>query len=90
MKININDQFAVRLTPNGYTSLIDQWTIRSSSGRVSQSGIDFVQNHHPERPDGTRAFCLHELMRYFGADMSMAATADELPFGTEIEWLGKS
>jgi len=90
MKININDQFAVRLTHSGYHRLCDSLDVRASNGKIVQTGDRTVQICYPERPDGTRAFCLHELMRYFGADMSMAATGDELPFGTEIEWLGKS
>jgi hypothetical protein len=90
MKININDQFAVRLTDSGYVRLCDQLHVHASNGKIVQTGQSTVQICYPERPDGTRVFQLHELMRYFGADMSMAATADELPFATEIEWLGRS
>lgn len=90
MKININDQFAVHLTKVGYQRLCEELTVCAADGRVVQSGENTALVCYPARSDGSRVFCLHELMRYFGAHMSIAATMEELPFATEIELLGKS
>jgi hypothetical protein len=87
-RININDQFAVRLTTSGLAHLERVTTVRRSDESILMGGGDYVRTCHPVRDDGTRRFHLHELMRYFGPLMFAGNT--ELPFETDIEWLNPS
>jgi hypothetical protein len=80
--INVNDKFAVRLTHSGYHRLCDCLDIRASNGKIVQTGDHYVQTYHPEQPDGTRIFQLHELMHFFCPLLFNGNS--KLPFDTTI------
>lgn len=83
LPINLNDEFAVKLTDTGEHMLREALTIRRSDGAVITAPEKMMAVCYPPRPDGKRIFQLHELMRFFGPMMFVGNPS--LPIEMEIE-----